>query len=94
MNTPQSLTQNQTRIINDLLTRVAPDMATTITAMLTQQLQSHGLRDPVGYVRSCVLAARAGRHGPNRGLHIPRARTAGSGDYRQLRDSKSDTQDR
>ena len=76
MNTPRPLTRQQTQIIRELLSTVHPDFARTIETMLNQQLQTTSLPNPVAYVRSAVLAVRAGRHGPNRGLHIYRTRSA------------------
>lgn len=79
----QSLSDKQARAIRELLSSIHPDFAMTISTMLQQQLETTGVRNPTAYVRSCVVAIRRGRHGENKGLHIPRTKLAVTGNDRQ-----------
>ena len=81
-----TLSAQQAYAIRELLQSVAPDFAVTIQAMLEQQQQTYGVRNPVAFVRYSVLAVRQGRFGPNRGLCIARTRLATTGADR--RDSR------
>ena len=78
-----SLSARQRHIIEELLDSIAPDFAMTITHQLEQQMHANGVRNPIAFVRYSVLAVRQGRFGPNRSLHIPRAKLAATGKDRQ-----------
>lgn len=79
MNSRRQLAPQQERQIRELLSTIAPDFAMSIRQMLNHQLEHSNVRNPVAFVRSSVSAVRQGRFGPNRGLHIPRTRSAASG---------------
>lgn len=83
MNLPQDLTPRQRQMIQSLLATIDSDFSMTITHQLEQQMHANGVRNPVAFVRYSVLAVRQGRFGPNRGLHIPRAKLAATGTDRQ-----------
>ena len=80
----QTLSDQQAHTIRELLTSVHPDFARSISMMLQHQMETTGLRDPIAFTRSCVVAVRNGRHGENRGLLIPRTKLAATGADRQL----------
>ena len=80
---PQGLSPQQKKIISELLEKVAPDFSRSITKMLEEKMQHHTVKNPTAFVRYSVLAVRQGRFGPNRGLAIPRAKSAATGTDRQ-----------
>jgi hypothetical protein len=84
MNPQRQLSPRQERQIRELLNTLAPDFAQTISHQLQQLVKTSGVRNPVAFVRSAVLAVRNGRHGENRGLHISRPKSAATGADRQL----------
>ena len=83
MDPKHKLSPRQRQMIEQLLSTICPSFAMTISNQLHQQLQTQGLKNPTAFVRYSVQAVRQGRFGPNRGLAIPRAKSATTGTDRQ-----------